>query len=465
MEKQAVIVKNTLAQIDTSCEEISDQQTATEGDVHATFRRLQEVLSARETELIGQLDQETQGKLKGLAVQRDQAETTLAKVNSHMYFMKESLSTKYKGNMLIMRSSTIKQANALAAPIPQRPNTEADTRVVFGDNLTAMCQSYGQFQAVHTDVGKPPEEPDVPIEEHELASGAGRLWSSLYGTSPFNQLRFKPQAKDEAKHNEGSEEGKAGTPILTIGGLDGPWGVAVNHRGEVVVTEVGKHCVSVFSPGGKKLRSFGTHGSFLGQFQHPHGVAVDAEGNIVVADSGNHRLQKFTAEGQLIGAVGTKGQRNLEFAYPSDVAFDAKCETLYVADSDSQRIQILTPHLSFRSLLGKKGRKRSFFRPCGIACANTGDVYVTDRDFPWISVFSSTYQVMKGFLGSLLEEKQGKRGVWTCPITLPLTTIMKLCTSLNGVTIVCLCLRLMAHLCPPLAEEEVDLASSSFLVE
>ena len=56
MEKQVTIMKETLAQLGAHCGEISDQQTATAVNIHVTFRRLQEVLDVRETELIGQLD-------------------------------------------------------------------------------------------------------------------------------------------------------------------------------------------------------------------------------------------------------------------------------------------------------------------------------------------------------------------------------------------------------------------------
>ena len=64
-----------------------------------------------------------------------------------------------------------------------------------------------------------------------------------------------------------------------------------------MVTEWGGDCVSVFSPSGEKLQSFGKHGSGQGEFDCPRGVAVDGEGNILVSDGGNHRIQKFTAEG------------------------------------------------------------------------------------------------------------------------------------------------------------------------
>ena len=78
---------------------------------------------------------------------------------------------------------------------------------------------------------------------------------------------------------------KLGTPILTIGGAGGPRGVAINQRGEVVVTHMDNSCIHVFSPSGKKLQSFGTGGSGKGQFSYLRGVAVDDEGNILVADT------------------------------------------------------------------------------------------------------------------------------------------------------------------------------------
>ena len=73
--------------------------------------------------------------------------------------------------------------------------------------------------------------------------------------------------------------------------------MAINNKDEgeveVVVTELDGHCVSVFSPGGKILRSFGTHGSSEGKFDSPCGVAVDGEGNILVVDGNNNRIQKI----------------------------------------------------------------------------------------------------------------------------------------------------------------------------
>ena len=90
MEKQVTTITKALAQLDSRCAEISDQRAAVEADVHTAFRKLQHILDTRKTELIGKLHHITQRKLKKLAVQRDQLETTLAQLSSCLDFMMES---------------------------------------------------------------------------------------------------------------------------------------------------------------------------------------------------------------------------------------------------------------------------------------------------------------------------------------------------------------------------------------
>lgn len=132
---------------------------------------------------------------------------------------------------------------------------------------------------------------------------------------PTIKGRHRLHIKVNVKHIKGSPfivtailpMDKLGTPILALSGVDSPWGVGVSQKQEVVVTEWSKHCISVFTPNGKKLRTFGSHGSATGQLSGPAGVTIDDQGNIIVADSDNHRIQKFTSEGQFLVAVGTKG--------------------------------------------------------------------------------------------------------------------------------------------------------------
>ena len=150
---------------------------------------------------------------------------------------------------------------------------------------------------------------------------------------------------------------KLGTPILTIGGVEKPCGLAINHRGEMVATDRKGRYIHVFSPSGEKIRSFGTHGSGKGQFEYPRGIGVDGEGNILVSD--NHCIQKFTAEGQFLTAVGTEGSGPLQFTKPYDIAISDK---VYVVDFSNHRVQVLNPDLTFSHTFEKEGSGEGQFQ-------------------------------------------------------------------------------------------------------
>ena len=383
MEKQVTIIKKALALIEQYRGEISDQRAALEDYIHITFRRLREVLTVRETQLIGQLHKTTQGKLKGLAAKSDQIETTLAQLDSCLHFMRESIKGGNKSDVLMMKTNTVHQVKELTTPFQAdtlKPNTEAN--IVFSAlaNLTAMCQSYGQVftsgspdpskchttgKGLEVEVvgekstallhavsyeGKPCEEPIKSLECELVSEITGtrascsveRTGQTQYEISyqPTIKGRHQLHIKVEGQHVRGSPSSvavkspveKLGTPILTLGGVRAPRGVAINKRGEVVVTELDRHCVSVFSPSGEKLRSFGTPSSGQGQFHSPFGIAVDGEGNILVADYINNRIQKFTAEGQFLAEVGTKGSGPLQLIYPTGIAFNTSNNKVYVTD-------------------------------------------------------------------------------------------------------------------------------------
>ena len=449
MEKQVTTIKKALALIEQCHEEIFDQRAAIEDNIHVTFRRLREVLTVRETELIGQLHTTTQGKLKGLAAQRDQIETTLAQLDSCLHFMRESIKAGNESDVLMIKTNTVHQVKELTIPFQAdtlKPNTEAD--IVFSAlaDLTAMCQSYGQVFAsgspdpskCHTTgkglevavvgekstailhavscEGKPCEEPIKSLECELVSEITGtrascsveRRGQSQYEISyqPTIKGRHQLHIRVEGQHVRGSPSSvavkspveKLGTPILTLGGVREPYGVAINQRGEVVVTEVDGHCVSVFSPSGEKLRSFGTFGSGQGQLHHPSGVAVDGEGNILVADNNNHRIQKFTAEGQFVAAVGTEGSGRLQFSHPIDIAFNTRNNKVYVASNWNHHVQVLNSNLTFSSTFGKKGSgKGQFSCPWGIACDRTGKVYVADTGNHRIQVFTAEGKFLRMF--------------------------------------------------------------------
>ena len=448
MEKQVTTIKKALALIDQCRGEISDQRAAIEDNIHVTFRRLREVLTVRETELIGQLHKTTQGKLKGLAAKSDQIETTLAQLDSCLHFMRESIKAGNENDVLMMKTNTVHQVKELTTPFQPdtlKPNTEVDMVFSALADLTAMCQSYGQVFApgspdpskCHTTgkgfevavgekstailhaisyEGKPCEEPIKSLECELVSKITGtrascsveRRGQSQYEISyqPTIKGRHQFHIKVEGQHVRGSPSSVAvkspveelGTPILTLGEVSGPWGVAINQRGEVVVTEFNEHCVSVFRPNGEKIRTFGDWGFLPGTLHKPLGVAVDGEGNILEINHEFTCIQKFTSEGQFLAAVGTVGSGPLQFSDPYNIAFNTSNNKVYVADVGNHRVQVLNSDLTLSSTFGKQGSgKGQFSYPWGISCNSTGKVYVADTFNHRIQVFTAEGKFLRMF--------------------------------------------------------------------
>jgi tripartite motif-containing protein 2/3/tripartite motif-containing protein 71 len=185
-------------------------------------------------------------------------------------------------------------------------------------------------------------------------------------------------------------------PIQTFSDIAGPWGVAFNRRGEIIVTG---NDVSIYSPSGKKLRSFGTRGSGPGQFECPRGVTVDDLDNILVADSDNHRIQKFTSDGRFLASVSTKGDKPLQFNFPSGIAFNTQNKKVYVVHTWNHCIQVLNSDLAFSCVSGGKqsGKNGLFSYPSGVACDSTGNVYVADSGNNRIQVFTADMKFQRKF--------------------------------------------------------------------
>ena len=454
MENQLTITKKALAQLDMRCGEISDQELAIEADVHKTFRQLREVLDVRETEVTGQLHRLTQRKLKGLAVQRDHMETIQARIGSCVGFMRESLETDNQAEVMMMKTAVVKQVKELTAQFPPdtlKPIAEANMAFSASADITAACHNYGQlyapgspdpskchvtskgieeavvgetstaiFQAIDFS-GQPCEEP-IESSECELVSEitGTRARGSIekkgqsqyeFSYTPTIKGRHQLHVKMECQHIRGSPfhvvsrlpVEKLNTPILTVEGVGQPRGVAVNKRGEMIVTEWKTGRVSIFSRSGKKVRSFGN-----GLFNDPYGVAVDGDGNILVADRGNHRIQKFTAEGQFLTAVDTENTKHLQLRYPRGIT-TSNSNKVYVTANHC--VQVLNSDLTFSSSFGKYGSgKGQFDSPCDIACDRTGKVYVADTDNHRIQVFTADGKFL-----SMFGRRGAGRGELYCP--------------------------------------------------
>ena len=457
MEKRLVTINKALAQCDSYCVEVSDQRAAVEADIHKTISRLQKVvheaLEVRKTELIGHLHQMTQKKLKDLAAQRDQIETTQAQLGSCIDFIKESFkTTSSQGEVLRMKTSITQRAKELTTILQPEDILEPHLKdaIVFSysgvEDIPTQCHNCGQLSiqgppdpsqcyTTHNGVqvaavggkstvtlqaidceGKPLIKLVKSLESELVSSITGarvnctveRRGQSQYDIcyQPTIKGRHQLNIKMEGQHVRGSPFRVAvkspvvniTAPIKTIQVMSTPMGLAVNKRGELVVIEDGVSRISVFTTSGEKLRSFGTHGSGQGQFKEPCGVAVDGEGKILVADTGNNCIQKFTEEGQFLRKVDCG---------PTSIAFNTSNGKLYMSDYFKHRVIILNSDLTFSSAFGGRGNaKGKFESPQGIAFDSIGNVFVVDCINFRIQVFTAEGNFLR------IVEKSGEKLDW-----------------------------------------------------
>ena len=97
-------------------------------------------------------------------------------------------------------------------------------------------------------------------------------------------------------------------PVRVVTDMKQPYGIAFNSCGEMIVSEIGAHTVSVFNIRGQRIRTFGSEGGRSWEMKSPAGIAVDNDDNIYVGNI--HALQKFTSHGELIKCIGS-GMFNL----------------------------------------------------------------------------------------------------------------------------------------------------------
>ena len=444
INRKLASVDEVLTQFDKDNGEISDQRAAIEADIHDTINELHQVLDIRRTELISRLHQLTQRKLKDLAAERDQAETVHAQLSSCQDYMKQSIRTDRWGEALKMKTSVLKQVKELTTtvqPDALKPNTKADIVFSASADITNLCRWFGQvaipsgshdpsnchttgkgleagivgqtstaiLQACNSK-GEPCTEPVTSLECKLVSDLTGATatgsFKKLEGQNRY-EISYQPTIKGRHQLHI-SVQGQPirdspfhpavtssimnlGVPIRTFAGVIAPWGIAINHKGEIVVSERGSGHISTYTPSGKKICTIDLKGLRL------LGLTLDREGNIIVGEDTNNSIRKYSPEGQLLASVGTRGNGPLQFSSPVDFAINTRNSKLYVADFNN-RIQVLNSDLTISTTFGKYGQdKEQFACPSGITCDSAGNVYVADTCNHRIQVFTAEGKFLRMF--------------------------------------------------------------------
>ena len=417
--------------------EITEKRMEVEAEIHKRIDHLCQLLQQRKTELLTQLDQVTQQKMKRLVTQREELELRQAQVQNCIDYVEGSLKTGSQEEILALKASTLKQLQVLTTDLKAdtvEPQESAILRLVM-DDLEHTCKGLGVVEEsdecqvtgeglefavegekanktfkIVNNKGKATTIPRNVTAELVNVSDQSSVKCNVSGAKESTcSIDYVPQKRGEhqlhvkiaGKHVHNSPFTVTVMPALTcfeqptatFPDLQGPWGVAITSKRQLVVAEANGNRVSILTLEGKKIRSFGTTGSANGQFNYPSGVAIDNEDNIYIADTNNHRIQKFGEDGHYIAAVGGRGSNQLQFNLPFGITFNKKDGKLYVCDSRNNRLQVLTTGLQYSGSIGSQGSGNGQLNsPWDVAFDSKGQMYVADRGNNRIQVFSAEGQ-------------------------------------------------------------------------
>lgn len=156
--------------------------------------------------------------------------------------------------------------------------------------------------------------------------------------------------------------------------LTGVHGTRVDPQDNIWVTDYKNHTVLKYSTSGTLLLALGKRdvaGADDKTFDRPTDVAFAPDGHFFVSDGyGNNRVVKFTKEGRFVKAWGTKGSGDGELRLPHCIQIDAE-GLLHVADRENDRVQVFDQE-------GKFIRQYGGFAPFGLYIAPDQTLFVAD---------------------------------------------------------------------------------------
>jgi len=182
-------------------------------------------------------------------------------------------------------------------------------------------------------------------------------------------------------------------PGKKIRRLRQPYGICVDSKGKIYVSDSGQAVVFVFDQETNQVSFIGTKGR--GKLVWPTGIAVDKDFNLYVSDSRLKTVLKYNAAGEYQFALGKKG----DFTNPTGLAIDQKRNRLLVVDTRAHHIKVFAlKDGQFITQFGERGWQEGLFNfPTNIAVGKDGYVYIVDTGNHRVQVFDKHYDYYDDF--------------------------------------------------------------------
>ena len=353
--------------------ELQSQVADVKSQVQSFVDQIIAIIEARKQDVFDVIDNQAKKSLESLSHKKDEVDKQVKLIESAIEqtetLLKRSFSTEILGfsetfDTILQEQST--QENRDTECIPRFSFTKSEKLI----NLLSMSEGIGKVEFVFS-------------ETKAQQSGAkGKESSKVIAGNKGANVRDSP-LETQVQTRRFRSVLSFGQKGESVGMLNWPYGVAVNDKDEIAVTELGNNRVSVFSSDGTHLRSFGRRGQNNGEFKFPAGIAFDSHGNIVVADNDNHRVQVFDRNGNFLSKFGELGSRDNQLQYPLGLSINNNGDII-VADRDNKLIKIFSSTGKYLRKFGGAGSLVSSFH-----CIQHGQYFiVSDYDDHSIKLFN-----------------------------------------------------------------------------
>ena len=386
--------RNEISELDQSSIDVQVQVADVKSKVQATADQMMAIIEARKQDIFGAVDNQAKESLECFVLRKGEAENQLHIIESAIEETQKILRRRSSAEILgfnetfasILQEQGV-QGKSDVERIPRFSFTE-NTKLVNmlnGEGIGSVKTVFNKIKTQQSGAeGNENRKAITRFEEKHVRGSSFEV--------PIQNKRFRPVLSF-------GEYGES------VGKIESPWGVAVNDRNEIAVTELNNHRVSVFSSDGTHLRSFGRQGRNQGEFNCPTGIAFDNNGNIIVADHSNNRVQVFNGNGKCLTKFGDKGNLDHLLQEPEGLSVTSNGDQIIVADAGNKLIKIFSPHGQFKRKFGEG----SFSSPCH--CIQTKQYFIVSDELDHcIKVFD-----LKGNFVFKFGKKGKKEGEFNCP--------------------------------------------------
>jgi DNA-binding beta-propeller fold protein YncE len=192
-----------------------------------------------------------------------------------------------------------------------------------------------------------------------------------------------------------------------------PYGIAVDSRGRIIVTDPGAEGVHIFDFAEHKYKFIERQDTWKNRMRQPQCVAVDASDNIYVTDSESGYIFVFDSHGGFRRTIGSLKGGEGYFKRPTGIAVDSEAGRIYVTDTLRDKIFVMDMDGSVLKTIGDHGTKLgNLYYPTELRLTKSGLIAVDSMNFR-VEMFSrdGTAQTAIGRIGNALGSMFRPKGV------------------------------------------------------